>query len=179
MNIPNTLSIIRIIMVPVFAMVFFSGSSYASGYAALIYIAAMATDVLDGAIARHYGQITKLGRILDPLADKLMTFTVLVCIFIKGIVPQWAVILFFTKELLMGLGALIMLKRTHDVIPSDYLGKSSTVVFFGVCVILMLLPGIPKETAAIMVAAALLLSFVALIHYLIKFVKYIKRTDAK
>lgn len=80
MSIPNLLSLLRLVLVPVFAVVFFQPAPDAHRWAVLIYLTAFLTDVADGWIARHFNQITKLGRILDPLADKLMTFTVIICI---------------------------------------------------------------------------------------------------
>ena len=99
MSIPNLLSLLRLVLVPVFAVVFFQPAPDAHRWAVLIYLTAFLTDVADGWIARHFNQITKLGRILDPLADKLMTFTVIICITADGIIPLWAVVVFFLKEL--------------------------------------------------------------------------------
>ena len=73
MTVPNALSLFRLILVPVFAVVFFGSGPNAHRDAALIYLVAFLTDVADGWIARHFNQISKLGRILDPAADKLMT----------------------------------------------------------------------------------------------------------
>ena len=138
MSIPNILSLIRLALVPVFAVVFFQPRPDAHLWAALIYLAAFLTDIADGWIARHFNQITKLGRILDPLADKLMTFTVIVCITADGIIPLWAVVIFFCKELTMAIGGLLMYRSLGDVIPSNWLGKTSTGVFFVVCAALAL-----------------------------------------
>ena len=104
MSIPNLLSLLRLVLVPVFAVVFFQPAPDAHRWAVLIYLTAFLTDVADGWIARHFNQITKLGRILDPLADKLMTFTVIICITADGIIPLWAVVVFFLKELTMAIG---------------------------------------------------------------------------
>ena len=98
MSIPNLLSLLRLVLVPVFAVVFFQPAPDAHRWAVLIYLTAFLTDVADGWIARHFNQITKLGRILDPLADKLMTFTVIICITADGIIPLWAVVVFFLKR---------------------------------------------------------------------------------
>ena len=107
MSIPNVLSLIRLVLVPVFAVVFFQPWPDAHFWAAVIYLAAFLTDIADGWIARHFNQITKLGRILDPLADKLMTFTVIICITADGIIPLWAVVVFFCKELTMAIGGYL------------------------------------------------------------------------
>ena len=104
MTIPNLLSLFRLLLVPVFPLVFFQSWPNARQWAVLIYLVAFLTDIADGWIARHFNQITPLGRVLDPLADKLMTFMVILCITIEGIIPLWTVAVFFCKELAMAIG---------------------------------------------------------------------------
>ena len=169
MSIPNLLSLLRLVLVPVFAVVFFQPAPDAHRWAVLIYLTAFLTDVADGWIARHFNQITKLGRILDPLADKLMTFTVIVCITAAGIIPLWAVVVFFLKEAAMGVGALSMYHKTEDVIPSNWLGKVSTGVFFVVCAALVLFPGIPSSWATGLITLALVLTILAFLSYLLQY----------
>lgn len=169
MSIPNLLSLLRLVLVPVFAVVFFQPAPDAHRWAVLIYLTAFLTDVADGWIARHFNQITKLGRILDPLADKLMTFTVIVCITAAGIIPLWAVVVFFLKEAAMGVGALSMYHKTEDVIPSNWLGKVSTGVFFVVCAALVLFPGIPSSWATGLITLALVLTILAFVSYLLQY----------
>lgn len=178
MNLPNFLSLIRLLLVPVFAKVFFLPVPAARQWAALIYAAAFATDIADGYIARRFHQVTRLGRILDPLADKLMTFTVILCVAAAGILPTWAVVLFFCKELLMGLGGVFMFRRTQDVIPSNWLGKASTGVFFVVLAALVLFP-IPYPWAVALISFALALAFAALLRYAAAFRKIMKPKNPK
>lgn len=166
MNVPNLLSLFRLALVPVFAVVFFSQEPNARYWAAGIYALAFATDIADGWIARHFHQITRLGRILDPLADKLMTFTVIICITAAGIIPIWAVVVFFFKEAAMGIGAASMYRKVEDVISSNWLGKASTGVFFVVCAALVLFPNISHEWAAGLISFALLLTIAAFLSYL-------------
>lgn len=169
MNVPNLLSLLRLAMVPVFAAVFFLPDPSARSWAAGVYALAFVTDIADGWIARHFHQVTRLGRILDPLADKLMTFTVIVCITAAGIIPLWAVVVFFLKEAAMGVGALSMYHKTEDVIPSNWLGKVSTGVFFVVCAALVLFPGIPSSWAAGLITLALVLTILAFVSYLLQY----------
>jgi cardiolipin synthase len=171
------LSIFRILLVPFFVVAFFHGGENAHLYAALIYGLASLTDVLDGIIARRLKLITKLGRLLDPLADKLMAFTVLLCISIAGIVPGWAAAVFFVKEALMGAGALLMYNKTDDVIHSNFIGKAATVALFAVCVILMTFENIPSGAATAMVSLALCAMGVAFFNYLWKFVKIVRSSE--
>lgn len=169
MTVPNILSIFRLILVPVFAVVFFQPGPNAHTWAALIYLVAFLTDIADGWIARHFNQITRLGRILDPAADKWMTFTVIICITVDGIIPLWAVIVFFCKELCMAIGGYIMYRKLGDVIPSNWLGKLSTGVFFLVCVVLVLFADIPRTWSTGLISAALALTLAALVCYIVQF----------
>jgi len=163
-NLPNFLSLIRLLLVPVFARVFFLPLPSAHQWAGFLYAVAFVTDIADGYIARRFHMVTRLGRVLDPLADKLMTFTVILCVAVDGMLPLWAVAAFFCKELLMGLGGLFLLRRTRDVIPSNRLGKASTGVFFVVLAAMVLFP-IPYPWAVGLITFALLLSFAALFRY--------------
>ena len=175
MNLPNLLSMFRLLLVPVFPLAFFGIHEPWNRYlAAGVYVLAFLTDVADGYLARSRNQVTRLGRILDPLADKFMTFTVFVCIAVAGIIPAWAVIILVAKELIMALGALVMYRRTADVIPANYLGKASTGSFFLCCAALVLFPGIPKTAATVMIAAALALAVLALAVYVVQFVSVAK-----
>lgn len=164
MNVPNFLSLLRLAMVPVFVVVFFSDDPNAHRYAGLIFLLAALTDMLDGKIARKYNLITRLGRILDPLADKLMTAAALVCIIVDGIIPLWIFIVFAIKESLMGIGSIVLYKKIDDVPPSNIIGKSATVVFFASCLAMMLFQ-IPKTAATIVMSGALLLTLVAFVSY--------------
>lgn len=177
MNIPNLLSLFRLVLVPVFAVTFFQDGPNARYMAAGIYALAFFTDILDGWIARRFNMVTRLGRILDPLADKLMTFTVIVCITVSGIIPLWAVIVFFLKEGTMAIGAMCMLGKTGDVIPSNWLGKVSTGVFFLVCAALVLFPGIPRPWATAMISAALALAIAALAYYIWQYAAVVGRKN--
>lgn len=153
-------------MIPVFVLSYFSGLPYAKLIAAGVYAVATITDYLDGYIARKYNLITNLGRILDPLGDKLLTFSALLCITIDKVIPFWALGVFFVKEALMGLGGLLIQYRAKvDMPPSNYLGKTATALFFIVCLALLLFEGIPQKAAIMMVSAALIVSLAALISY--------------
>ena len=104
MNLPNALSLFRVILVPVYLCVFFSGMPYAHLIAAAVFLLAGLTDILDGRIARKYNQITLLGRILDPLADKLMVTSALVSLSMAGMIPVFVSVVYICKEILLSLG---------------------------------------------------------------------------
>ncbi len=174
MNVPNALSLFRLCLVPIFSWVYFGNSEVSRIYAVIIYAMASATDFLDGKIARKYNQISKLGRILDPLGDKMMTFAVLLCITISNVIPVWAIVVFLAKEIIMGIGGFILYKKFKDMPPANYMGKISTVVFFVVCVILMLFSGISETAATVMISIALAVMILALVGYTIRYIRIIK-----
>ena len=102
MNLPNKLTIARVIAVP-----FFIGAYYFSWYllAFIIFVAASLTDMLDGKIARKYNLVTNFGKIMDPLADKLTQISVLATLVFQKIIPFWILVVVLLKELLMIIGA--------------------------------------------------------------------------
>ena len=173
--IPNILSIFRICLVPVFIIVYFTDDRDIKFYAILVYAIAGLSDFLDGYIARKFDAQSKLGKLLDPLGDKLMTFTVMICITITRPVLIWAVLVFFIKEALMGIGGFILHKKARiELPPANFIGKASTFVFFIVCVTLMLFRNLTDFVAVALTSIAICLTLVALTVYLCSYVKIMK-----
>ena len=124
-TIPNVLTIIRIILIPVFVVLFFKGEKIA---ALCVFCAASLTDMLDGYLARKLNQITDFGKLFEPLADRLMVLTAMVCQTFWGPLPLVAVIIVALKELVMVLGGVFMLSK-DVVVYSNYFGKAAQVGF--------------------------------------------------
>ena len=124
-TIPNVLTMIRLILVPVFVILFLKGYRMAS---LAVFVAASLTDMLDGYLARKLNQITDFGKLFDPLADKLMVLSAMVCQGIAGVFPWTAIIIVACKELFMVIGGLLMLKK-DVVVYSNYVGKAAQVCF--------------------------------------------------
>ena len=174
-HIPNILSTIRILLVPVFVYVFFSGAENAHTAAALIFLAASVTDFLDGYIARRFHFITNLGKILDPAGDKLMTLAMVICLAIEGTIPGWIPCFFVGKEVLMTAGGIFIRGRmTREMPSSNLLGKTATFVLFCVGVALMLFD-VPPAIALGMIIVTVLLSAAAFISYIVVFVELWKK----
>jgi len=128
-NIPNVLTMLRIILIPVFVAVFFSTPHDRDKIAALvIFAAASITDMFDGMLARKLNQITDFGKLFDPLADKVMVVTAMVCQALIGVFPWIAIIIVAVKELIMMLGGIFMLSK-NVVVYSNYVGKTAQVFF--------------------------------------------------
>lgn len=176
-SLPNILSIFRICLVPVFVAAFILDDNDIRYWAISVFVIANLSDILDGYIARKYNALSPLGKILDPLGDKLITFAALICIATSRPVITWAVCVFFIKEALMGIGGLLIRKRAKVELPgANWLGKTATVTFFLVCAALLIFneTNIPDFAAVIMASAAIILMLAAFARYLYTFITIMK-----
>ena len=126
-NVPNVLSLVRLLLIPVFAVLYFNGHIY---WALGTLVLSGITDTLDGIIARKFNQITEVGKLLDPVADKITQVVVLVCMTIRTpeLIPLFVICL--SKELLQIIGGWILLSRNEVVRGSRWYGKVSTFTFY-------------------------------------------------
>lgn len=124
-NVPNVLTMLRLALIPVFVALFATGHEK---LALLTFLVASFTDFLDGYLARKHNQITAFGKLMDPLADKVMVCTALLCQGIQGVFPWTAIAIVMGKELLMVLGGVFML-RNDVVVYSNMLGKLAQCCF--------------------------------------------------
>ena len=124
-NVPNVLTLIRIALLPVVAWYFKMGHM---ALALAVYLIAMVTDVFDGLIARKFNQITAMGKLLDPIADKLSVITMLWLFVSVRQIPLWVLIVFLLKELIMISGSGAALK-CGIVVCAQPIGKATTLVF--------------------------------------------------
>lgn len=127
MNLPNALTTLRFMLIPVYIAVFSRGDIK---LAFLILIAAGATDVLDGYIARTRGLVTELGSMLDPLADKLMLITVILSFLFSGMIPWLAALAFFVRDAGMITGSVYFHLKGLKTVPADAMGKITTVMLY-------------------------------------------------
>ena len=165
-HIPNILSCLRILMVGGFAALFLTGRYL---LAMGIYVLAFFTDVLDGYLARRNNWITPVGKLLDPVADKLMIFAALACILIgKSGQTSYLILLVLAavQQILMILGGIVMLGQ-KVVVQSDWYGKTATGVFAAGVVLALLSFPFPVFTPwdICVLAVAVGLSYIALVHY--------------
>ena len=165
MNIPNILTILRIILVPIYLLVFFSNLENRFLIAGLIFILAGISDILDGRIARKYDLITKLGVMLDPIADKMMVFAVLISYTLAGIIPKWIIITLGVKEIVMILGGgILYLYKGKQVVPSNSYGKIATVSFYAAT--LSIVFNISQQLSQILYILTVVLNILAFLTYL-------------
>ena len=170
MNLPNKLTIFRVILIPFFVLCFYLPViPFNNVVACVIFCVASITDFLDGYLARRDGLVTNFGKFMDPLADKLLVGAALICLIESGQLPAWAVVIIISREFIIS-GFLLIASDNGVVIAASYWGKFKTVTQMAM-VILMLLnfPGaiFPVITRIVM-WAAIILTVVSLVDYVLK-----------
>lgn len=171
MNLPNKLTVLRVIMVPffVFFMLTDVGGAANKWIALVLFIVASLTDMLDGKIARKYNLVTNFGKFMDPLADKLLVSAAMICLIATGQLAAWIVIIIISREFIIS-GFRLVASDNGIVIAASYWGKFKTV--FQMLMIIVLIANINLPFFAvlgtILTYVALILTIVSLIDYIAK-----------
>ena len=170
MNLPNKLTILRTVMIPFFIL--FLYTDWFHGYdkiiAAVIFIAASLTDMLDGKIARKYNLVTNFGKFMDPLADKLLVCSAMICMIEMGKLPAWIVIVIIAREFIIS-GFRLVASDNGIVIAASYWGKFKTVFQMAMIIVLIAdFGGIFDIIAQVLIWIALALTVISLIDYIVK-----------
>lgn len=170
MNLPNKLTMLRVIMIPFFvvSLLLDGGANQTYRYIADgIFIVASLTDLLDGKIARKYNLVTNFGKFMDPLADKLLVCSALICLIELGQVPAWMVIVIISREFIIS-GFRLVASDNGVVIAASYWGKFKTV--FQMVAVILLIANIPalKLVGDICLWIALALTVISLVDYIAK-----------
>ena len=170
MNLPNKLTILRVIMIPFFvaALLYDGGANQNMRYvAAALFIIASLTDMLDGKIARKYNLVTNFGKFMDPLADKLLVCSALICMIELRELPAWMVIIIISREFIIS-GFRLVAADNGVVIAASYWGKFKTT--FQMIAVILLIFDIPalRMVANITVVIAVALTIISLVDYVAK-----------
>ena len=170
MNLPNKLTVLRVLLIPFFvaALLWEHGENQTMRWAAvLIFVVASLTDLLDGKIARKYNMVTNFGKFMDPLADKLLVCSALICLIELGQLPAWMVIVIISREFIIS-GFRLVASDNGVVIAASYWGKFKT-TFQMIAVILMIVNLSALHLVTGMFTwAALILTIVSLADYIMK-----------
>lgn len=166
-NVPNALSVVRILLVPVFLVLYLNGLDW---WAFGVLVASGLTDALDGFIARRFHQITDCGKLLDPISDKLTQVAVVVALATRFAEMLPLAILCLVKESCQAVGGAIMLKRRGEVRGSKWFGKVSTVVFYASmsAVVLLDLSGLVRWLLVGLAGGCMLVAFVGYLRIFIQ-----------
>ena len=171
MNLPNKLTTLRVIMIPffVFFLLWQNGENHTFRMIALaLFIIASLTDLLDGKIARKYNLVTNFGKFMDPLADKLLVCSAMICMIPLGKLQAWFVIVIIAREFIIS-GFRLVASDNGIVIAASYWGKFKTVSQMALIIVLIMdLGGVWNVVGTVLTWVALLLTVVSLIDYIAK-----------
>ncbi|MBQ5534525.1 MAG: CDP-diacylglycerol--glycerol-3-phosphate 3-phosphatidyltransferase [Lachnospiraceae bacterium] len=171
MNLPNKLTLFRVVLIPFFVAILMTDlmGDKSRWIALVIFVVASLTDLLDGKIARKYNLVTTFGKFADPLADKLLVVSAMICLVELGDLAAWIAVIIVAREFIIS-GFRIIAAEKNVVIAASYWGKFKTT--FQMIMIIMLLAGIGHpawHTASTVVTyIALILTVVSLIDYIVK-----------
>lgn len=168
MNLPNKLTMFRVILIPFFVVFLLVDiTTYDKWIALAIFIVASLTDLLDGKIARKYNLVTNFGKFMDPLADKLLVCSALICLVSLGKIAAWMVIVIIAREFIIS-GFRLIASDNGVVIAASYWGKFKTT--FQMVMICLMIADIEQISLVtnIVMWAAVILTVVSLVDYLVK-----------
>lgn len=170
MNLPNKLTVLRVLMIPFFVVFMLTDLGGASGkwIALAIFIIASLTDLLDGKIARKYNLVTNFGKFMDPLADKLLVSAAMICLIENGKLAAWIVIIIISREFIIS-GFRLVASDNGIVIAASYWGKfKTTFQMLMIIVLIMDLGDIFDTIGTVLIWVSLALTIISLVDYIAK-----------
>lgn len=174
MNLPNKLTIFRVILIPVFIIALMSGiiPEPVNRYVGVvIFCVASFTDYLDGHIARKYNLVTNFGKFMDPLADKLLVSSALICMIELGFLPAWIVIIIISREFIIT-GFRLIAAEGGLVIAASWWGKIKTVT--QMLMIILVLLGVGEIIGNILIILATVFTVISGVDYIVKNIGVLK-----
>lgn len=171
-TIPNLLSLLRLILIPVYITIYLNACDSTDYYlAASILAVSCLTDLIDGKIARHFNMITALGKVLDPLADKLTQFTLILCLALKvNSSTLWFLIgLFVLKESFQLIAGGIRLRKGIMLKGALLSGKICTTILFVSLIIMVMMPKMPLKTTNLIAIIDCVFLLIAFVHYAVAY----------
>lgn len=166
LSIPNLLSLFRLILIPVYVVIYLNADSPDAYFlsAAILAVSCM-TDMIDGQIARRFNMITTVGKVLDPLADKATQFTLIVCLALKHPVLWYLVVLFFIKECFQLIAGGINLKKGRMLKGALFSGKICTTVLFISLILMVMIPTFSETVINIITIVDAVFLIIAFVDY--------------
>ena len=177
MNLPNKLTVLRMIMIPFFVVFMLTdlGGTYGKYIALAIFVIASLTDLLDGKIARKRNLVTNFGKFMDPLADKLLVCSALICLVEMDRLAAWMVIVIISREFIIS-GFRLVASDSGIVIAASYWGKFKTVSqMFMIIVLIADLGGVFDVIGTVLIWLSLVLTVVSLVDYVAKNVQVLTK----
>ena len=165
-TIPNALSLFRLVLIPIYVMIYLKATTAADYYvAAGILAVSCLTDLVDGKIARHFNMVSHVGMVLDPIADKATQFTLIICLAIRYPILWVLCVFFFIKENFQLIAGIVTLRKGKMLDGALFSGKVSTAVLFVSLILLVLLPEIGQTAVNIIFIVDFVVLAVAFVDY--------------
>ena len=174
MNIANKITLVRIFLVPVFVLFMLTDfTEYNSLIAFIVFVIATITDKIDGTIARKYNLVTDFGKFLDPIADKLLVSSALICLTADGTLPAWITIVIIGREFIISAFRLVC-ADTGKTVAATWWGISKTIAQMVTIIVLLL--NIPQLAIleTILIYVSLALTIISLVDYFVKNINVLK-----
>ena len=169
-TIPNMLSLFRLLLIPVYIIIYLNADADIDYYiAGGILAVSCLTDMIDGQIARHFNMISTIVKILDPLADKVTQFSLIVCLVIKYPVLIPLMVLFFIKEVFQLVAGLLTLRKGQMLTGALITGKISTAVLFVSLIVLVMFPTMDPVAVNVIMVVDTVLLLVSFVHYAVTY----------
>ena len=176
LTIPNLLTCIRLLLIPLIVWLYCGKRNYPA--AAGVIVLSGITDIADGIIARKFNMVSDLGKILDPVADKLTQAAMMLCLLSRYEWMLWLFLFFAVKELSTGISGLLVIRKKDVVNSAKWFGKLSTVVLDVVMFLLFLFPNIGTACAKGMIALCAAVMLLSLVKYLLLHARLLREKDA-
>lgn len=177
-NIPNLMGYFRILMLPVFLVLYGRADSREDYIAAFsVLVISLLTDFFDGKIARKFNMVTDFGKALDPIADKLTQGTLALAVSFRYTEMVWVLILFFLKEAYMGLMGLYLIRKKHIWSSAKWHGKVCTFLLDVGIVILLMFPEIPAKASHAVIGVMAAWMVFSLFSYVMYHAKLLKKAE--
>lgn len=171
-TIPNLLSLFRLVLIPLYVSIYLNARDNADYYlAAAILAVSCLTDLIDGQIARRCNMISTVGKVLDPFADKITQFTLVICLSIKHPVLWTLIILIFVKEVFQLTAGIIRFKKGRMLKGAQITGKICTTVLFLSLIILVMLPNIEDKYVMLITVIDAIFLLIAFADYIIVYIR--------
>ena len=163
-TIPNLLSFFRILLIPVIVWLYCWKKDYP--LTAIVLVLSGATDIADGFIARHFNMVSNLGKVLDPVSDKLTQVTALACLLTRFRAVWWLIGMMVIKETVMTIMGILVIHRTQAVYSAAWHGKLATVVLYAIIFIHIIWYDIPQTVSVLLAAAGAACILLSMILYI-------------
>ncbi|MFC6465550.1 CDP-alcohol phosphatidyltransferase family protein [Marinilactibacillus sp. GCM10026970] len=167
LKIPNLLSYFRVLLIPIFSYIYLTATTIEDYMiaAGILFVSGL-TDALDGYIARNFNQGTQLGKLIDPVADKLTQLAVATMLFIKWPIVLYLLLLFIIKEFSIFLISYLLFKKRKIIDGAKWFGKIGTIVFYGCMFILVIMPEMAERNVIVLILLTSIFQIVAFVGYM-------------